>query len=169
MGCRRLHFLAKVRLFILCLNRYADHWKGRKRAAGNDGDEDEDEDGSPQPAKRTRKAKPYIPKLRSGPYAIMKALSNLHEGASLSKAHLIDQAQQYCDSSFTVPSNAAKFHTAWNSMKTLIDKDLVDERGRPTRKYSLTDEGWKVARGINRSESAENVGLGLVEADKVEV
>lgn len=31
-------------------------------------------------------------------------------------------------------------------MKTLVDKDLVDERGRPTRTYALTDEGWEVAR-----------------------
>jgi crossover junction endonuclease MUS81 len=142
---------------------------GRKRSATNGGDGDEN--GSPEPVKKTRKAKPYIPQLRSGPYAIIKALSSLNEGASLTKAHLIDQAQQYCDSSFTVPTNPTKFHTAWNSMKTLIDKDLVDERGRPTRKYSLTDEGWKVARGINLSESggSGNAVLDLGTRDEDEV
>lgn len=33
-------------------------------------------------------------------------------------------------------------------MKSLIEKDLVYERGRPLRKYALTDEGWAVAKRI---------------------
>jgi crossover junction endonuclease MUS81 len=46
-------------------------------------------------------------------------------------------------------------------MKTLIQKELVCERGRPLRRYSLTDEGWDVARRVketheSRVEDGEN-------------
>lgn len=33
-------------------------------------------------------------------------------------------------------------------MKTLVDKDLVYEKGRPLRRYYLSDEGWEVAKRI---------------------
>lgn len=33
-------------------------------------------------------------------------------------------------------------------MKTLVDKDLVYEKGRPLRRYLLSDEGWEVAKRI---------------------
>lgn len=35
-------------------------------------------------------------------------------------------------------------------MKTLIDKDLVYEKGRPLRRYLLSDEGWEVAKKIQK-------------------
>lgn len=69
----------------------------------------------------------------------------------LTKAHLIDLAQPYSDSSFTAPSDPTKFYTAWNSMKTLMQKDLVYEHGRPLRKYALTEEGWEVAKRIRNT------------------
>lgn len=36
-------------------------------------------------------------------------------------------------------------------MKTLIQKDLVYEHGRPLRKYALSEEGWEVARRIQKT------------------
>lgn len=36
-------------------------------------------------------------------------------------------------------------------MKTLIQKDLVYEHGRPLRKYALTEEGWEVAKRIKKT------------------
>ena len=36
-------------------------------------------------------------------------------------------------------------------MKTLEDKDLVHAKGRPSRRYALTEEGWDVARKIQRT------------------
>ena len=33
-------------------------------------------------------------------------------------------------------------------MTTLVNKDLVQEKGRPLRKYALTEDGWEVARRI---------------------
>lgn len=62
------------------------------------------------------------------------------------KAQLIEQAQEHCDASFTAPVDTTKYYTAWNSMKTLVDKDLVYEKGRPLRRYLLSDEGWEVAK-----------------------
>lgn len=65
---------------------------------------------------------------------------------SFSKKEVIDLAQPHCEASFTVPSESGKFYTAWNSMTTLVNKDLVQEKGRPLRKYALTEDGWEVAR-----------------------
>ncbi|PYH82832.1 crossover junction endonuclease mus81 [Aspergillus uvarum CBS 121591] len=103
-----------------------------------------------QPAKKPRKTKPYVPTLRSGPYAIILALSTLEENASqgMTKSQLIETAQPHCESSFTAPSDSSKFHTAWASMKTLLQKELVYDYGRPLKRYALTEEGWEVAKRI---------------------
>ena len=106
-----------------------------------------------QPAKKPRKARPYVPALRSGPYALLLGLATLDENSSqgLTKAQLIDRAEPYCDSSFTAPSDPGKFFTAWSSMKTLLQKDLVYEHGHPLKKYALTEEGWEVAKRIRKT------------------
>ncbi|KAI9879377.1 MAG: Crossover junction endonuclease mus81 [Pleopsidium flavum] len=125
--------------------------KARKRPSGT-------EPEGAVPAKKPRKAKPYVPTLRSGAYALILALSTISEDSSsgLTKAQTIEQAQPLCDSSFTAPSDPTKFYTAWSSMKTLIEKDLVYERGRPLRKYALTDEGWGAAKRINKTTGGED-------------
>jgi crossover junction endonuclease MUS81 len=108
-----------------------------------------DDDGT-APAKPTRKPKPYVPKFLSGPYALILALSTLGENAQsgITKQRLIELAQPHCDSSFTASSDPGKFYTAWGSMKTLIEKEYVCEKGRPLRKYFLTDEGFEVAKRL---------------------
>ena len=123
--------------------------KARRRLSAEDL---EGGDDSP-PAKKPRKAKPYVPTYRTGPYAIILALSSLPDDSlqSLTKAQVIELAQPLCDSSFVKPSHADKFYTAWNSINTLINKDLVQEKGRPLRKYVLTEEGWDVARRMRRA------------------
>ncbi|PYH93649.1 endonuclease MUS81 [Aspergillus ellipticus CBS 707.79] len=112
----------------------------------------EDGPAEAQPAKKPRKAKPYVPTLRSGPYALILALGTLDENSSqgLTKAQLIEKAQPNCDSSFTAPSDPSKFHTAWSSMKTLLQKELVYDFGRPLKKYALTEEGWEVAKRMKK-------------------
>lgn len=94
-----------------------------------------------------------MPALRSGAYALLLGLATIGENASqgMTKAHLIEVAQPYCDSSFTAPTDPTKFYTAWNSMKTLIQKDLVYEHGRPLRKYALSEDGWEVAKRIQKT------------------
>ncbi|RAK76926.1 crossover junction endonuclease MUS81 [Aspergillus fijiensis CBS 313.89] len=112
-----------------------------------------------QPAKKPRKtkAKPYVPTLRSGPYAIILALSTLEENASqgMTKSQLIETAQPHCESSFTAPSDSSKFHTAWASMKTLLQKELVYDHGRPLKRYALTEEGWEVAKRIKAAAPSD--------------
>ncbi|KFA64385.1 hypothetical protein S40285_01030 [Stachybotrys chlorohalonatus IBT 40285] len=126
----------------------------------------EDDEGS-KTTKKTRKPKAYVPVFRSGAYALVVGLSTLAEDAptGMTKSELIEIAQPHCDSSFTAPSDPTKFYTAWNSMKTLLQKELVYERGRPLRKYSLTDEGWEVAKRIKnncelQTEDKENHSFG---------
>ncbi|EFQ98585.1 crossover junction endonuclease mus81 [Nannizzia gypsea CBS 118893] len=106
-----------------------------------------------QPTKRPKKVKPYVPTLRSGPYALLLGLASLDKSSSvgLTKDQLIEVAQPHADASFTAPPDPNKFHTAWDSMKTLIRKDLVYERGRPLRRYLLTDEGWEIASQIQKT------------------
>ncbi|KAE8452261.1 hypothetical protein EG329_000961 [Mollisiaceae sp. DMI_Dod_QoI] len=135
--------------------------KKRKIPTGDNG-EDGDETASPLPKKKARKLKPYVPGLRSGPYAILLALSTLDENApGISKQQLIALAQPHCDASFTVPMDAGKHYTAWASMGTLKDKDLVSEKGRPTKRYALTDEGWIVAKTIKKSSDPDQGRQGM--------
>ncbi|MCJ1463592.1 Crossover junction endonuclease mus81 [Pseudocyphellaria aurata] len=117
----------------------------------------------PPPAKKARKSRPYVPAHRSGPYAIILTLSSLPEGSSagLTKAQIVEQAQEHCDSSFTAPLDTSKFYTAWNSMKTLEDKDMVYEKGRPLRRYFLSEEGWEVAKRIRAVQE-----LGILPKDQ---
>ncbi|PYI01369.1 crossover junction endonuclease mus81 [Aspergillus sclerotiicarbonarius CBS 121057] len=113
-----------------------------------------------QPAKKPRKARPYVPTLRSGPYALILALATLDENSSqgLTKTQLIEIAQPNCDSSFTAPSDPSKFHTAWSSMKTLLQKEIVYDFGRPLKKYALTEEGWEVAKRMKKVDSSSDQG-----------
>lgn len=118
---------------------------------------DVEESADPKPVKKARKAKPYVPPLRSGAYALIVALATLDEDAStgMTKADTIDRAQPHCDNSFTAPSDPTKFYTAWNSMKTLVDKDFVYEHGRPLRRYMLTEDGWEVAKRMQAAVSGQ--------------
>ncbi|KAG0649671.1 Crossover junction endonuclease MUS81 [Hyphodiscus hymeniophilus] len=124
----------------------------RKKSTSKD-NEDDDDDGAPSPPKKARKQKAYVPTLRSGAYALVVALSTLDEGntGGLTKPELIELAQPLCDSSFTAASQANKFYTAWNSMKTLESKELVYTQGRPSKRYSLSEEGWEVAKRIKKT------------------
>lgn len=138
-------------------------------ALDGDGDADEDGDGLlAPPAKKPKKAKQYVPTYRSGAYALVVALSKEPEDAAvgMSKQDLIDAAQPYSDSSFTAPSDPSKFYTAWNSMKTLLSRELVYERGRPTKRYALTDEGWEVAKKIEATTNGSSTGHRRDDDDK---
>ena len=147
-----------------------DHPQARKAAQRpQDGNgQAGDDDAVTRPAKRARKPKPYVPTFRSGAFALILALSTQSEDATvgMTKTELVEIAQTHCDSSFSAPNDPTKFYTAWSSIKTLLQKELVYERGRPLRRYALTDDGWDVAKRIKdtkecRAENAatENGGL----------
>ena len=105
---------------------------------------------------RNVKVKNYVPVYRSGGFAILMAL---FEGSlfliqvannpidHLTRQDLVSRGQLYTDSSFTVPSNGAAGYTAWSSMKTLCEKDLVIKHGNPAR-YTLTEEGKELCKKL---------------------
>lgn len=121
---------------------------------GEDGDDDDEEGSRPPPARKSRKLKPYVPQYRSGPYGIIMGLAehNASGMRGLSKMELIDNAQPHCDTSYSTSEQVNGFYTAWNSMKTLINKELVVEKKAGPRKfYVLTDAGFEVARNMKRA------------------
>ncbi|KAK8049030.1 Crossover junction endonuclease mus81 [Apiospora phragmitis] len=124
----------------------------QSNGVGDDNLEDEDA-AEARPAKKPRKAKPYVPKLRSGAYALIMGMTKSISPNGMTKSELIEEAQPYCDSSFSAPSDPTSFYTAWSSMKTLLDKDLVHERRGPTKRYTLTDDGREVAARIYQTEN----------------
>lgn len=132
--------------------------KGRKRSRVSEASNSEPvESEKHSPVRKPRKKQAYVPKLRSGAYALLKALSTLDQETSeaIPKDRLIALAQPLCDSSFTAPSDPTKFFTAWNSMKTLESKELICTKGHPMKKYYLSDEGWEVALRMNAAEDGD--------------
>ncbi|CAK7566687.1 MAG: Crossover junction endonuclease mus81 [Sporothrix epigloea] len=101
---------------------------------------------------RSRSQKGYIPVLRQGGYAIIMALSapEAFGRGWMAKPDIIELAQPHCDASFTIRP-PGKFYTAWESIKTLLKNDMVAERGRPTKRYALTEEGWEVANKLRQA------------------
>ncbi|PSR81703.1 ERCC4 domain-domain-containing protein [Coniella lustricola] len=129
----------------------------RKRKAGADDSNDHSPTGpSGARPKKPKAPKRYVPNYRTGAYALVVALSEMDPNApvGMAKQDLCEAAQPYSDSSFTAPSEPGKFYTAWDSMKTLVQKEIVYERGRPTKRYALTDEGWELARQIQETRAA---------------
>ena len=96
----------------------------------------------------------YIPQRRSGAYALLLALLK-HCGTAgfLRKTELQDLAQPYADVSFTQISIVnSQYYSAWSSMTTLINKELVEKAGNPAR-YMLTDSGRSLAITLDHAES----------------
>ncbi|CAG8494658.1 7514_t:CDS:2 [Dentiscutata erythropus] len=130
--------------------------KSRQNSEESLGFNDEPEP-EPKRQKTTAAPKAYVPKYRSGAYAIMLALyksSEIDSNFSVTKTDLIKEAQRYCDASFDIPSGKQKFYTAWNSMKTLLDKNYVCKNGYPSR-FSLTESGMLIARQMVQTASLQ--------------
>ncbi|CUS09478.1 unnamed protein product [Tuber aestivum] len=136
--------------------------KAKRRRARSDLDREENADGegvgAAPPPKKKRPTKAYIPKKRTGAYALLYALYK-GDGDMLTKTELIDRARPYCDTSFDAPAEAGKFYTAWASMRTLISNNYVYFSGNPKR-YMLTEGGEEVGRGIMAAEEELSEGVG---------
>ncbi|SCU83880.1 LAFA_0D06458g1_1 [Lachancea sp. 'fantastica'] len=105
-----------------------------------------------QPAKKRRK---YVPKRRSGAYAILLALLEAHSSRSgSSKIEIVALAGKFSDHSFTSNPASRDFHSAWSSIKTLLAHELVVEEGRPKR-YILTKEGEEMAHSLKKTDKIE--------------
>ncbi|KAG9475289.1 hypothetical protein GDO78_003631 [Eleutherodactylus coqui] len=113
----------------------------------------------PSPTKKNTKGKKqreYVPQKRSGGYAVLLTLykesKNPNSKGFMTKTELQREAQPLCDKSFTLTEPSNKY-TAWSSVSTLIQKELVIKTHCPAR-YSLTDKGLHLAQ---RLEAAEEV------------
>lgn len=86
-----------------------------------------------------------MPQARSGAYAILLALVLAIDNplactqVYMGKSEISRAAKPFSDTSFT-SSEKGSYYTAWNSMKTLVNKGLVYATGNPQR-YCLTEEG----------------------------
>ncbi|XP_034020137.1 crossover junction endonuclease MUS81 [Thalassophryne amazonica] len=104
--------------------------------------------------KTRRRKKDYVPQKRSGCYAVLLSLyreSQLADGKGyMLKYELQTEAQHLCDKSLTVPEPGSKY-TAWSSVSTLIQKNLVLKTHNPAR-YSLTEEGLALAERLDSAE-----------------
>ncbi|KKA28711.1 hypothetical protein TD95_003796 [Thielaviopsis punctulata] len=136
---------------------------------------DNGNDNGDGPSKRSKKdttrKRQYVPQYRSGAYGIIMALSSVDRNstaatAGMTKQRIIDIAQVYTNTSFMAPSDPTKYYMAWNSMKTLIDKGLVTEWGRPLRKYLLTDEGWEISAKIRAAAESTSHSSGRKTTNK---
>ncbi|KAL6063955.1 Crossover junction endonuclease mus81 [Balamuthia mandrillaris] len=116
----------------------------------------------PPTRKQNRSPRPYIPRYRSGPYAIMLAmyqaliLKKGHQGRplqlsepdSMAKNEIIDLARPFTDSPWEREKghchDSRKWYTAWTSMDTvLVLKGLVIKS--PDERYSLSPSGIALA------------------------
>ncbi|XP_073514496.1 crossover junction endonuclease MUS81 [Phyllobates terribilis] len=114
----------------------------------------------PSPTKKKKsdgkKQREYVPQRRSGGYAVLLTLytesKNPNSKGYMSKSELQREAQRLCDKSFTLTDPSNKY-TAWSSVSTLIQKELVIKTHSPAR-YSLTDKGLQLAQRLEAAEEA---------------
>ncbi|KAM9717342.1 crossover junction endonuclease MUS81 isoform 1-T1 [Menidia menidia] len=119
----------------------------KKNAANNE----EKQRGGP---KEKRKKREYVPQKRSGGYAVLLTLYRHTQTPGskgfMFKLELQTEAQPLCDKSFTVPDLGSKY-TAWSSVSTLIQKNLLIKTHNPAR-FSLTEEGLALAEKLASAE-----------------
>ncbi|KAF9133335.1 Crossover junction endonuclease mus81 [Mortierella sp. 14UC] len=102
----------------------------------------------PKP-KKPRKAstKQYVPKYRSGSFAILLALyqMQIQEGRRyMNKEEIIEVGQKFAEKSLA-HADHGKYYTGWSSMSTLIDKSLVCQKGKD---YCMSGEGRDMAERL---------------------
>ncbi|ANZ77629.1 BA75_05126T0 [Komagataella pastoris] len=99
------------------------------------------------PGGRSKGKRKYVPAKNSSAYAILiSLLVNDSAQTGVQKSTVIAVASKYCERSFTTNPATGQFYSAWNSIKTLINHELVVESTtkRPAL-YYLTDEGKLLA------------------------
>ncbi|RKP23476.1 hypothetical protein SYNPS1DRAFT_24459, partial [Syncephalis pseudoplumigaleata] len=101
--------------------------------------------------KKTRTGRLYVPRHRSGAFALLLGLLKLElVDQTATRATLRQAAAPYTDTSFDVPAPGMRY-TAWSSMNLLLSKELIVATGRPMV-YSLTPSGNMLAEQLARTE-----------------
>ncbi|CAH6719742.1 crossover junction endonuclease Mus81p [[Candida] jaroonii] len=112
----------------------------KRKNGGNDGEQ--------VPTKKRKKA--YVPRRRSGGYAIVLALYlKDKERNGLKKSEICKFAEPYSDASFESNPSNGQFYSAWNSIKVLEKNEIVS---MSNRLYFLTDEGVELAQKLKLAE-----------------
>ena len=131
-------------------------------------------ESAPRRARKRQHVRKYIPAPRSGAHGILVALyikAGDPDAPGAAKPELISLAQPYCNSDYSVPSSTPEIRslalrrgggrafgrshiTAWNSIKTLIDKEYVYKSGNPPV-YTLSEHGLEVARALAEAEGID--------------
>ncbi|CAF94056.1 unnamed protein product, partial [Tetraodon nigroviridis] len=113
-----------------------------------------------------KKKREYVPQKRSGGYAVLLALYRESQISGskgfMFKMELQTEAQQYCDKSFTVVNLGSKY-TAWSSVSTLIQRNLVIKTHNPAR-YSLTEDGLVLAERLDSVEHVKEASTEVARA-----
>lgn len=107
---------------------------------------------------KRRKLTKWVPKRRSGSWAILISLYTKDpRGKGLSKEDVIAGATAFCDNSFTSNPSARDFYSAWDGIKTLLKRELVDCVGRAPKVYFLTELGRKMTELIVEQEDIQPI------------
>uniref|UniRef100_A0A0L8I9R1 Crossover junction endonuclease MUS81 n=2 Tax=Octopus bimaculoides TaxID=37653 RepID=A0A0L8I9R1_OCTBM len=80
------------------------------------------------------KTKAYVPKYRSGAYAVLLTLFRSQKEC-MTKEELIREAQPLSETSFK--SVGDSYYTAWSSVRNLIKKELVVKQNSPARREEV--------------------------------
>lgn len=107
----------------------------------------DDVHASPKKKKSKSKGRTYIPRFRSGGYALLIALRKFSrkDGQGLGRTDLSRLARPYCDKPFESNSSVSGFYTAWSGMSTLLKNDLVYQTSARSPHYLITETGARVA------------------------
>ncbi|XP_052009399.1 crossover junction endonuclease MUS81 [Xyrauchen texanus] len=129
-----------------------------KEPSGNGGKHMKQTQKDVRKEKGNKKKREYVPQKRSGGYAILVTLYRYAQmpGSKgfMFRNELQTEAQPMCDKSFTVPDLGSKY-TAWSSMSTLIQKDLLVKTHSPAR-YALTEQGQALAEKLDSEERGDD-------------
>ncbi|PWN21778.1 hypothetical protein BCV69DRAFT_281708 [Microstroma glucosiphilum] len=147
-----------------------------RRSESTEGDEGRASTTTAQKQVQSRHKSAYMPAPRSGAWGILIAMYLLSSeegnagGASETSYHskesIISRGQKYCRASYTytvsrksgsssASAGGAKYLTAWSAMKTLLNRGMAWQKGRPAT-FGLSEEGRQVAREIAVKEGKED-------------
>ncbi|KAL0096319.1 hypothetical protein J3Q64DRAFT_1669088 [Phycomyces blakesleeanus] len=125
--------------------------KGKRRNPGTQEGSGTQQEESSQAAARKRPTRTYVPTYRSGAYAILLSLMDQRDNGQqqATKEQIIRCGEDYANASFDL-AEPGKSYTAWNSIKTLMNKSYVWKQGSPAR-YMLTDQGVAMATQLRNA------------------
>lgn len=102
--------------------------------------------------RKMRKKRQWIPQVGSGGYAIVLALKqNENEygtGQGMAKSDIIRKAKTWCGTPFKTNPKTGVYYSAWSSVKTLINNDLVYVSAARNAHYFLTETGRRIGTSL---------------------